>query len=165
LRANISLLLSRDAGAAPRPMQPHPAFAQDSARGSATGFMRPRNILIVEDDFLIAAQLEATLKESGFEIAGIATSAAEALECARAERPLLCVMDIRLSGDRDGIDAALDLFRAHGVRCIFATAHSDNDVRRRAVPAAPLGWLQKPYTMSSLVAMVRQAVKDLRGEC
>jgi DNA-binding NarL/FixJ family response regulator len=53
------------------------------------------------------------------------------------------------------------LFRAHGIRCIFATAHSDNEVRSRAIAATPLGWLQKPYTMSSLVAMIRHAVNDL----
>jgi two-component system, response regulator PdtaR len=146
-----------------QPKRPRPAFAQDNIRGTATETEREGGILIVEDDFLIAAQLEATLKEAGFGVTGIASSAAEALEYALSNRPLLCVMDIRLSGDRDGVDAALELFRVYGVRSIFATAHSDSDVRRRAAPADPLGWLQKPYTMSALVVMVRQAVKDLRG--
>ena len=72
-------------------------------------------------------------------------------------------MDIRLAGDRDGIDTALELFRLHGIRCIFASAYSDQEARRRAAPAAPLGWLQKPYTMASLTAKVRAAVSELRS--
>jgi len=157
-------LLSQAAVSAPPPRRSRPAFAQDNSFGAALRPAPEGGILIVEDDFLIATQLQGTLQEAGFEIVGVAASADEALEYAGSERPLLCVMDIRLSGERDGVDAAIDLFRAHGIRCIFATAHSDSDVRRRAAAAAPLGWLQKPYTMSSLLAMVRQAVRDLRGE-
>jgi len=56
------------------------------------------------------------------------------------------------------------LFRSQGIRCIFASAHSDQDSRLRAQPAAPLGWLQKPYTMASLTAMVRAAVRELRSQ-
>ena len=72
-------------------------------------------------------------------------------------------MDIRLAGDRDGIDTALELFRSHGIRCIFASAYSDQEAQRRAAPAAPLGWLQKPYTMASLTAKVRAALSELRS--
>ena len=75
----------------------------------------------------------------------------------------LVVMDIRLAGDRDGIDTALELFRSHGIRCIFASAYSDQEAQRRAAPAAPLGWLQKPYTMASLTAKVREALRELRS--
>jgi DNA-binding NarL/FixJ family response regulator len=119
-------------------------------------------ILIVEDDVLIASEMEAALAEDGFEIIGIASTGKEAFQLVEAQSPMLVVMDIRLAGDRDGIDTALELFRLHGVRCIFASAHSDDDTRRRAAPAAPLGWLQKPYTMASLTAMVRAALKELR---
>jgi two-component system, response regulator PdtaR len=148
---------------APQPTRPHAAFAQSDASEAEPQPAEHGGILIVEDDFLIATQLEATLREAGFEIAGIAVSGAEAIANAATQRPLLCVMDIRLIGDRDGIDIAVELFHAHGIRCIFATAHYDNDARHRAAAADPLGWLQKPYTMSSLVAMVRQAVSNLRS--
>ena len=73
-------------------------------------------------------------------------------------------MDIRLAGDRDGIDTALELSGTHGVRCIFATAHSDSETRARAQAAAPLGWLQKPYTTASLVLQVRDALRELPGK-
>jgi len=114
-------------------------------------------VLIVEDDFLIGMQSEIALAEAGFEVVGIATTAEEALELARQHRPALAVMDIRLAGYRDGIDAAGELFRELGIRCLFATAHDDQRTRARAEPFGPLGWLAKPYTMASLVAAVQKA--------
>jgi DNA-binding NarL/FixJ family response regulator len=52
----------------------------------------------------------------------------------------------------------VEIFRKLGIRCIFATAHCDRDVLERAQPAMPLGWLQKPYSMVSLVNAVRRAL-------
>ena len=121
-----------------------------------------QTILIVEDDVLIASEMEAALSDDGFDIVGMATTGKEALQLAEAQSPALVVMDIRLAGERDGIDTALELFRLHGIRCIFASAHSDDGTRQRAAPAAPLGWLQKPYVMDSLTAMVRAALRELR---
>ena len=121
-------------------------------------------ILIVEDDFLVAMQMESALTDAGFEVAGIASSCEDAIELASSEQPRLAVMDIRLAGERDGIDTALALFARHRIRCIFATAHHDEHARRRAEPAVPLGWLAKPYTMASLVTMVRRALAELDGK-
>lgn len=141
------------------------AQSAPAAEGGASG-TQPGNtnrILIVEDDLLVASQIEAALTDAGFEVAGIASTGNEALHLARVQSPDLVVMDIRLAGDRDGIDTALEMFDLHGIRCIFASAYSDQDAQRRAAPAAPLGWLQKPYTMSSLTALVRVAVNELRA--
>jgi DNA-binding response OmpR family regulator len=142
----------------------HATFAPDDRAVSGTRSDKSDRILIVEDDMLVASEMEATLCDAGFEIAGTVATGKEALQLAEAQSPVLVVMDIRIAGDRDGIDTALELFRSHGIRCIFASAHSDHDSRLRAEPAAPLGWLQKPYTMASLTAMVRAAVRELRGQ-
>jgi two-component system, response regulator PdtaR len=101
------------------------------------------------------------LLSAGFAVIGIATGADEALALARVQKPALAIMDIRLAGRRDGVDAAGDLFRELGVRCVFATAHDDQEVRVRAEPFAPLGWLAKPYSATSLVTLVRAAVAGL----
>jgi FixJ family two-component response regulator len=77
-------------------------------------------------------------------------------------RPALAVMDVRLHGARDGVDAALDLFREHGIRSIFATAHGDQETSRRARPASPLAWLQKPYTTTSLIEAIEKALGELK---
>ena len=140
------------------------ALSPDDRVGSGMRADKRDRILIVEDDLLVASEIEATLCDAGFEIAGTVATGKEALQLAEAQSPVLVVMDIRIAGDRDGIDTALELFRSHGIRCIFASAHSDYDSRLRAEPAAPLGWLQKPYTMASLTAMVRAAVRELRGQ-
>ena len=137
-------------------------FAPEDGVGSQMQPEKADRVLIIEDDLLIASQIEATLTEAGFEIIGVATSGEEALELASAQVPSLAVVDIKLAGDRDGVDTALALFRLHGVRCIFASAYSDRKARQRAEPAAPIGWLQKPYTMRSLTMMVRAAANELR---
>jgi DNA-binding NarL/FixJ family response regulator len=144
------------------PRRPRLESARDDLSGTHKRLPEATRILVVEDDYLVAMQIEAALAEAGLETAGIAATAEEAIELAGSQRPALAVMDIRLSGKRDGIDAAVELFREHGVRCVFATAHNDRDTRVRAEPAFPLGWLQKPYTMASLVETVRQALSDLK---
>jgi DNA-binding response OmpR family regulator len=151
---------------APLPTLSHwSAHSAPAVEGGASGTQSENGdrILIVEDDLLIASQMEAALTDAGFQIAGTASTGKEALQLAHAQSPTLVVMDIRLVGDRDGIDTALELFRSHGIRCIFASAYADQEAQRRAAPAAPLGWLQKPYTMASLTAKVRAAVSELRS--
>ena len=122
----------------------------------------PPRVLVVEDDFLIAMQTEVALTTAGFQVVGPATTAEEAVALAGEAQPALAVMDIRLASTRDGIDAARELYQDFAIRCIFATAHDDVHTRGRAEPYAPLGWLPKPYTMASLVAVVAEALAQLR---
>jgi DNA-binding NarL/FixJ family response regulator len=118
-------------------------------------------ILIVEDDYLIALDIEAGLQAADFEVIGPATSADEAISMAISMKPALALMDIRLVGQRDGVDAALELYRELGIRCIFTTAHGDRDVKLRAEAARPLGWVQKPYSIATLVAAIQDAFQEL----
>ena len=146
--------------AAPRHW-PQLVFAREDSAGSDKQIEPPARLLIVEDDFLVANEIEIALSDAGFDIAGIAASANEAVELAESQRPALVVMDVRLAGERDGIHAAVEIFRTLGIRCIFATAYYDQHLLERARPAMPLGWLQKPYSMVSLVNAVRRAVNEL----
>ena len=136
-------------------------FARDSSLGSdKEGSTSPR-ILVVEDDFLVADQMEKVLETAGFTIAAVVASAEDAIKAAADHKVDLAIMDIRLSSKRDGIDAALELYRTLQIRCLFATAHSDPAIQKRAEPARPLGWLQKPYSMASLLQSVRSAIETL----
>jgi DNA-binding NarL/FixJ family response regulator len=146
--------------AAPR-RRPTLAFAWEDSLGSDKPAAPPIRILVVEDNFLVASQVEMALCDAGFDVSGVAASAEEAVELARAQKPALVVMDVRLAGQRDGIYAAVEIFRNLGIRCIFATAHYDQHSLDRAKPAMPLGWLQKPYSMISLVDTVHQALEEL----
>jgi two-component system, response regulator PdtaR len=148
--------------AAPR-RWPQLVFAREDSLGSDERIEPPTRILVVEDDFLVAAEIEIALSDAGFDVAGVAATAEEAVALAQAQRPALVVMDVRLVGERDGIHAAVEIFRNLGIRCIFATAYYDQDSLERAKPAMPLGWLQKPYSMVSLVDAVCRALKELDG--
>lgn len=123
----------------------------------------PLKVLVVEDDHLISMSIEDALTQAGFEVAGVSRTAEEASAAATATRPDLVVMDIRLAGKRDGIDAALDIYRRLGIRSIFATAHADAEIQARALAAAPLGWLRKPYSAQALIELVRQAAASLQS--
>lgn len=119
-------------------------------------------ILVVEDDFLVAMQLESDLRDEGHDVLGPARTAADAVDLAAREQPDLVVMDIRLVGERDGVDAALEIFRNSGIRTLFATAHSDARLKARAAPAAPLGWVQKPYSRACVLAEVASALRSVQ---
>jgi DNA-binding NarL/FixJ family response regulator len=136
--------------------------ARSQQKRSGSGIARDARILVVEDDYIVATELEAGLTEFGLQVVGIADTADKAVSLARAERPTLAIMDVRLAGKRDGVDAALEIFEELGVRSIFATAHHDPSLRSRADRAAPLGWLSKPYTIDSAVAAVGEALRTLK---
>ena len=146
--------------AAPR-YWPQLVFAREDSAGSDARAEPPARILVVEDDFLVATEIEIALSDAGFDVAGIAATADEAIELAQSQRPALVVMDVRLGGERDGIHAATEIFRRLGIRCIFATALYDQDWLERARSAMPLGWLAKPYSMASLVKAVHRALEEL----
>jgi two-component system, response regulator PdtaR len=135
------------------------------ARGAATqpgraeaGANCPSRILIVEDEWFIAVESEAVLREAGFDVVGIAVSAEEAVELAERHRPDLVLMDIRLRGARSGVDAAREIRQRFDIGCLFATAHSEQSVRADAEASAPAGWLAKPFSDRQLVAAVKMAL-------
>jgi CheY-like chemotaxis protein len=117
---------------------------------------KPPCVLIVEDEYFVASELEYSLLAAGFAVCGIAASADEALSLALSEHPELVLMDIRLLGPRDGIAAAIDIYQQTGIRSIFATAHVDEQTKARAEPAAPLGWIAKPYTSAMVIRLLHQ---------
>lgn len=145
------------------PTQPFAALARDDQSGTERKLEQNPRILVVEDDFLVATEIEVALQDAGFAVTGVAASAEEAIALGQSTTPDLAIVDIRLNGVRDGVDAAVTLFRDHAIPCVFATAHADATVRARAAAASPLGWLQKPYTMPLLIDTVRRALAQRRG--
>jgi CheY-like chemotaxis protein len=111
---------------------------------------QPIRVLIVEDNWLIALEAEAVLQDAGYQVLDIAVSAEEALAACAANRPDVVLMDIRLLGQRDGIDAAIEIRERFGVPSVFVTAHDDPDIRARAEAAHPIGWILKPIAGSKL---------------
>jgi CheY-like chemotaxis protein len=79
-------------------------------------------------------------------VVAIAISADEALNIASSERPDVVLMDIRLAGPRDGIDAAQEIYSRLGIGSIFVTANTDPETRTRAQAIKPIAFLEKPLT-------------------
>lgn len=111
---------------------------------------RPLRVLIVEDEFFISLDTKALLQLLGHVVVGIAVSADQAVRLAGQEKPDVVLMDIRLAGPRDGIDAAEEIRSRFGIESIFVTANSDLQTRRRAQAVQPLGFLEKPLTVQRL---------------
>jgi two-component system, response regulator PdtaR len=116
-------------------------------------------LLIVEDEFYIALDIEALLAGLGHSTVGIAVSADQAVNICERERPDLVLMDIRLVGTRDGIDAAGEILARFGIRSVFITANTDPHTRHRAAAINPIGFLEKPLAVQSL----RAALNSLKG--
>lgn len=122
---------------------------------------RRLRVLIVEDQPFVALDCEAALVARGHDVVDIASSAQSATALAEHHRPDLVLMDIRLSGSRTGLEAAIEIYRKLGIRSIFASAHADDFTRKLAEPAQPLGWLNKPYSCDEMIAVVEASIERL----
>jgi two-component system, response regulator PdtaR len=107
-------------------------------------------ILIVEDEFFIALDIEEQARSLGHIVVGTAVTADEAVKMAGEMRPDVVLMDIRLGGATDGIAAALAIRSRYGIESIFVTANTDPHTLTRAEAIKPLGVLEKPITLERL---------------
>ncbi len=126
--------------------------------------MRKARILIVEDEAPVALKIWSALTAHGYEITGIARSGVEAIDRARAERPDLALIDIELSGDMDGVEAATALRRDCGAAIVYLTADADEEIVQRAQAAHPYGYLVKPFDDRELRSSVQAALHHCRLE-
>ncbi len=115
-------------------------------------------ILIVEDEQLVAMDIEAELQQLGYEVAGLAASGEEAIAQAKRLEPDLVLMDVRIDGSQDGIDAAGEIRQAGQVPVVFLTAYTDVETLERARMVEPYGYLVKPFDRRDLDAAVRIAL-------
>jgi DNA-binding NarL/FixJ family response regulator len=104
---------------------------------------------------LIALDLERELTRAGYEVVGMAGSAEQAVSVAEREQPEAALMDIRLNGARDGVDAALELWQQFKIRSVFVSGNIDDAMKQRAAAAQPLGFVSKPCRASQIVALLR----------
>ncbi|MFG6661298.1 response regulator [Sulfitobacter sp. 915] len=132
---------------------------QNALQNDTVAPNQPLRVLIVEDEAIIAMEIEMILEDLGAEVVGTVMSAKEAVDYAKSHRPDCMTMDINLKGDRDGVSAALEIHREIGIRAIFISAYGSNDLKLRAQPAQPFGWVQKPIQPREL----KNALARVRG--
>jgi two-component system, cell cycle sensor histidine kinase and response regulator CckA len=116
------------------------------------------HILVVEDERIVALDLAATLKELGYAVAASVGSGEAAIEQATRLRPDLVLMDIRLIGEMDGIQAAQSIKKELDVPVIYLTAHSDDPTLARAAATGPFGYIVKPFKSADLHCAIEIAL-------
>lgn len=115
-------------------------------------------ILIVEDEALIADEIQDWLSRLGFEVVGVTDSSTKALEAVKTHSPDLVLMDIRLKGPEDGIHAAGVIRKEHNLPVVYLTAHSDQATLNRAKQTSPFGYLLKPFQERELMVAIEMAI-------
>ena len=114
-------------------------------------------ILVVEDQRLIAADIENTLKKLGYVVVGNVSSGEDAISTSDQVRPELVLMDVRLRGEMDGIQAAEIIRDRFNVPVVYLTAYADEETILRAKKTTPFGYLVKPFNERELRATIEIA--------
>lgn len=120
--------------------------------------MTPSRILIVEDDRVVARDLQQQLSRIGHIVVGITARGEDVVSLVLEGRPDLVLMDIRLDGQIDGIDAAQQIHERFGLPVIFLTAYADEPTVARARVTEPFGYLLKPFEDSQLRTTIETAL-------
>lgn len=126
--------------------------------------MTKGRILLVEDEGVVALDVEQRLAQLGYSVVGVADSAAVAIELVRAHTPELVLMDIRIRGGLDGVDLARELATRFEVPVVFLTGNADEATLRRAIEAEPYGYVLKPFDLRTLEAVIETALFRFRAE-
>ena len=115
-------------------------------------------VLIVDDEFLIAHALSMQVEDMGLKICGLAETAEEAIRKAERHRPTLVLMDMRLQGDKDGVDAALAIHERVGSAMIFITGSREPTTMARIQTDHPKAVLFKPVSDEELRTAIESAL-------
>ncbi|HYW22377.1 MAG TPA: ATP-binding protein [Nodularia sp. (in: cyanobacteria)] len=121
-------------------------------------------ILVVEDEYILAINLQETLKSLGYTVVDITDSAASAIAKANQLRPNLILMDIRLRGEEDGIHAAEQIWNTLQIPIIYVTGHSDKSTVERATLTFPFGYILKPIKEQELYVAIQTALNRYERE-
>ena len=118
---------------------------------------KPR-ILVVEDENVVAADIQECVDELGYSVVGTAASALEALRTAVNTEPDLVLMDIKLRGPIDGVEAAEQLHDRLGIPVVYLTAYADTEILSRAKKTPPAGYVLKPFDGRALRSAIEIAL-------
>ncbi len=115
-------------------------------------------ILIVEDESIVALELESRLTDLGYSVCGIVASGADAINLAIAEKPNIILMDINIKGPIDGVVTAEKIKEILDIPIIFLTAFTDSNTLQRAKITEPYGYIVKPFEERELHTSIEIAL-------
>lgn len=131
---------------------------------SETQKIQTIRVLIVEDEYILAINLQETLESLGYTVVDIADSAELAIEKSAQLLPNLILMDIRLRGEKDGIHAAEQIWHSLQIPIIYVTGHSDQSTVQRATLTFPFGYILKPVREQELYVAIQTALNRYERE-
>ena len=120
--------------------------------------MEKAQILIVEDDGIVAMHIESQLKQLGYGVTGVVIYAEKAIEKVEEHNPDLVLMDIVLKGEMDGIEAAEIIRSRFDIPVVFLTAYADEERFERAKVTIPFGYMLKPFQDRDLKITIEMAL-------
>ena len=118
------------------------------------------NILIVEDESIVALDLASGLEHDGYNIAGIADNADEALQLFNDNDVDIILMDVNIIGEKDGIETAAEILKQKAVPIIYLTAFTDAATIERIKQTHPAAFLSKPYSLTNVRIAIDLAVNN-----
>lgn len=117
-------------------------------------------ILIVEDESIIAMDIQYTLENLGYRVSAVVASGEESIEKASQMRPDLVLMDIKLSGNIDGITAAEEIYDQFQIPVVYLTAYGDEKILEKAKRMKNFGYINKPFEERTLQSAIEQILKQ-----
>jgi two-component system cell cycle sensor histidine kinase/response regulator CckA len=126
--------------------------------------MNPAKVMIVEDDRVVARDLRTQVSRMGHSVVGVTGSGEEAVTLAAAKQPDLVLMDIRLEGEMDGIEAAQRIRSKNRIPVVFLTAYGNEEIIRRASLTEPFGYLLKPFDEPQMRTVIQMALYKREAE-
>ena len=120
--------------------------------------MQTTQVLVVEDENIVARDILTMLKGLGYGVAAVASSGEEAIEKAAAKQPDVVLMDIVLKGSVDGVQAAQEIRNRFRIPVIYLTAYADDDTLQRAKVTEPFGYILKPFEERELHIAIELAL-------
>lgn len=121
-------------------------------------------ILVVEDESIVALDMRNQLSEMGYEVVGMASSGEDAIASALTAQPDLVLMDIRLKGEMDGVEAAERIRNERDIPVIFITAYADERTLSRAKVTQAFGYILKPFQGREVLISIEMALYKHRIE-
>ncbi|ATU08815.1 response regulator [Methanohalophilus portucalensis] len=126
--------------------------------------MNKSRILVVEDEAIVAMVIKRRLKDLGYIVSGVASTGKDAITKVEGTFPDLVLMDIRLKGDMDGIEATKIIKDRFSLPVVYLTAHSDDVTFKKAKETDPDGYILKPFTEKDLSTTIEITLHKFRKE-
>lgn len=126
--------------------------------------MKRERILIIENDGIIARDLEISLEKLGWQVCGIANTGRAAVEMTRDKKPDLLLVDIKLDNKMDGIDVVEEIAGFIDIPIIYLTAFTDDETLKRAKTTRSYGYIVKPFEERTLQATIEMGLNKHRME-